>query len=105
MTIHNSDPFLFSQASLRRARWMHEAGRLEQHGIVEKYQEATRLSPEYVHHSRVSSGANHVSPFRRRSWESPLYYLGHYWDQLWKSIELRKEASGNSKDSKKRGIE
>lgn len=42
---------LLVQASLRRARWMHQAGRLEQNEIIEQYQEATKLSPEYVIHS------------------------------------------------------
>lgn len=35
-----------AQASLRRARWMHEAGRLEHNDIVTMYKEAGKLAPE-----------------------------------------------------------
>ena len=44
--VNRGPPSSLAKASLRRARWMQEAGRLDQNGIVEKYQEAMKLSPE-----------------------------------------------------------
>lgn len=56
---------------------MHEAGRLEQREIIERYQESSRLAPEYVF---CPSQAGRVADGFARSWESPYYFLGHYWD-------------------------
>ncbi|GAA5943874.1 protein kinase MEC1 [Sporobolomyces koalae] len=50
-----------AKAALRRARWMLEAGRVEQNAAIALFKDAGALSAE---------------------WESPLYYLGRYWDQL-----------------------
>ncbi|KAI5476130.1 phosphatidylinositol 3-/4-kinase [Pseudohyphozyma bogoriensis] len=54
-------PSVLAKSSLRRARWMQEAGRLEPEEIVTKYQEASLLAPD---------------------WESSYYYLGHYFDSI-----------------------
>ncbi|ORY85369.1 hypothetical protein BCR35DRAFT_264576 [Leucosporidium creatinivorum] len=53
------------QASLRRARWMVEAGRLDYNEAVYMYSEAAKLAPD---------------------WESPHYYLGRYCDEQYKSL-------------------
>ncbi|GAA5955223.1 hypothetical protein JCM3765_003250 [Sporobolomyces pararoseus] len=50
-----------AKAALRRARWMLEAGRVEQNAAIALFKDAGALAAE---------------------WESPLYYLGHYWDQM-----------------------
>ncbi|KDE08289.1 hypothetical protein MVLG_01552 [Microbotryum lychnidis-dioicae p1A1 Lamole] len=54
-------PGPLAKADLRRARWMHEAGRLESDEIMTLYRDAEKLAPE---------------------WESPPYYLGRYLDQF-----------------------
>ncbi|GAA5921352.1 hypothetical protein JCM1841_002451 [Sporobolomyces salmonicolor] len=54
-------PGPLAKASLRRARWMLEAGRVEQNDAIALFKEAGALAP---------------------NWESPLYYLGHFWDQM-----------------------
>ncbi|GAA6007639.1 hypothetical protein JCM11491_003906 [Sporobolomyces phaffii] len=50
-----------AKAALRRARWMLEAGRVEQNAAIALFKDAQALAVD---------------------WESPLYYLGHYWDQM-----------------------
>lgn len=50
-----------AKAALRRARWQHDAGRLEEDQIVQQYKLASTLS---------------------RDWETPHYHLGHYYDSL-----------------------
>ena len=49
--VNRGPPSSLAKASLRRARWMHEAGRLDQNGIVGKYQEAIKISPEFAFRS------------------------------------------------------
>lgn len=62
---------------------MHEAGRLDSNGIISAYQEACILSPEYV--LLLVPRISLLILFS--SWESPYYYLGHYWDQISISIK------------------
>ncbi len=50
-----------AKAALRRARWQHDAGRLEEEQIIGQYKLASTLD---------------------RDWETPHYHLGHYYDSL-----------------------
>ncbi|SCV68802.1 BQ2448_923 [Microbotryum intermedium] len=59
--VTGESPGPLAKAVLRRARWMHEAGRLESDEILTLYRDAEKLAPE---------------------WESPPYYLGRYLDQF-----------------------
>ncbi|GAA5857265.1 hypothetical protein JCM8547_009406 [Rhodosporidiobolus lusitaniae] len=52
---------LLSKASLRRARWMLEAGRVDQNEAITDFYKVVALAP---------------------NWETPYYYLGHFWDRL-----------------------
>ncbi|GAA6058573.1 hypothetical protein JCM10212_007012 [Sporobolomyces blumeae] len=54
-------PGPLAKAALRRARWMLEAGRVEHNTAIALFKDAGALASD---------------------WESPLYYLGHYWDQV-----------------------
>ncbi|GAA5831812.1 hypothetical protein JCM11251_003895 [Rhodosporidiobolus azoricus] len=57
-----------AKASLRRARWLLEAGRVDQNEAVAQFQEVIALAP---------------------NWESPCYYLGHFFDQLAEAREKK----------------
>ena len=50
-----------AKAALRRARWQHDAGRLEREQIPGQYKLASALD---------------------KDWETPHYHLGHYYDSL-----------------------
>lgn len=62
--------FFVAQASLRRARWMHEAGRLEHNEILLNYLETTYLAPEFVprlYHVLVATDRCFLAAGRRRT--------------------------------------
>ncbi|GEM06491.1 phosphatidylinositol 3-/4-kinase [Rhodotorula toruloides] len=59
--ISHDKPGPIAKAALRRARWMQEAGRLDQNEAVSLYNEATALAP---------------------NWESAYFYLGRFWDRM-----------------------
>ncbi|GAA6058026.1 hypothetical protein JCM3770_003979 [Rhodotorula araucariae] len=61
-------PSPLSKAALRRARWMLEAGRVEQNEAVALFIEVSHLAP---------------------NWESPSYHLGHFYDRLADSLEKK----------------
>ncbi|BGP36884.1 hypothetical protein JCM10449v2_000786 [Rhodotorula kratochvilovae] len=61
-------PSPLSKAALRRARWMLEAGRVEQNEAVALFLEVSTLAP---------------------NWESPSYHLGHFYDRLADSLEKK----------------
>jgi hypothetical protein len=66
---------------------MHEAGRLEHNEIILAYQEAAKLAPESVD---LPAFARIFANDRRLSWESPHYYLGHYFDQQYEASLKRR---------------
>lgn len=61
-------PSPLAKAALRRARWMLEAGRVEQNEAVKLFLEAAALAP---------------------NWESPSYHLGHFYDALADQLEKK----------------
>ncbi|GAA5842453.1 hypothetical protein JCM9279_005388 [Rhodotorula babjevae] len=61
-------PSPLAKASLRRARWMLEAGRVEQNEAVKLFLESSALAP---------------------NWESPSYQLGHFYDSVADSLEKK----------------
>ncbi|BGO96796.1 Serine/threonine-protein kinase MEC1 [Rhodotorula toruloides] len=59
--ISHDKPGPIAKAALRRARWMQEAGRLDQNEAVSLYNEATALAP---------------------NWETAYFHLGRFWDRM-----------------------
>ncbi|GAA5989436.1 hypothetical protein JCM11641_007903 [Rhodosporidiobolus odoratus] len=54
-------PSPLAKASLRRVRWMLEAGRVDHNEAAVLFREVQTLAP---------------------NWETPLFHLGHFWDRL-----------------------
>ncbi|KAM0756274.1 hypothetical protein T439DRAFT_320977 [Meredithblackwellia eburnea MCA 4105] len=75
-----ASPTPLAKAYLRRARWLGETGRLEHNDQVNAFTVATTIA---------------------ESWESPFYYLGHYYDQ-WDQADQTED--GNNEYTKKSGV-
>ncbi|BGP12911.1 hypothetical protein JCM10213v2_000828 [Rhodosporidiobolus nylandii] len=65
-------PSPLAKASLRRIRWLLEAGRVDPNEATQGFQEVMALAPD---------------------WETPFYHLGHFWDTMAESKENKAKAS------------
>ncbi|KAG8694478.1 serine/threonine-protein kinase M1, partial [Ceratobasidium sp. 395] len=68
----DTDPPPMAKALLLRARWMHEADRYSPNDVIKEFQKAAQSAPE---------------------WEGPHFRLGQYYDECFKQMDARNQAS------------
>ncbi|QRV72397.1 phosphatidylinositol 3- and 4-kinase [Ceratobasidium sp. AG-Ba] len=70
--VSETDPPPIAKALLLRARWMHEADRYDRNDVIQEFQKASQSAPE---------------------WEGPHFRLGQYYDECFKQMDARSQAS------------
>ncbi|KAG9097745.1 serine/threonine-protein kinase M1 [Ceratobasidium sp. 370] len=74
----DTDPPPMAKALLLRARWMHEAGRYDGNNVIQGFLKASQSAPEQL---------------IILSWEGPHFRLGQYYDECFKQMDAKNQAS------------